>query len=86
MARVCARRAAGIVVGEYLHRRGITGLSSSIYHLLAIFNDLPEVDDAIKRVGKHFLMNVNHEHNLPVNTDLIQDAAWLKNVLLARQD
>ncbi|OGO12856.1 MAG: hypothetical protein A2Y53_07340 [Chloroflexi bacterium RBG_16_47_49] len=83
MARVCARRAAGIIIGEYLSRRGHTNLSGSTFDRLSIFVSLPEVEDQYRDIASHFLMKVNPDHNLPVDADLIRDAQWLaKNLLL----
>lgn len=83
MARVCARRAAGIIVGEYLHRRGMSGISNSARDRLALFITLTDVDDNCKELGTHFLMKVNQAHNLPINADLIHDVMWLKSQLLS---
>jgi len=82
MARVCARRAAGIVIGEYLRRCGYSGVNTSMYDRISLFLELPHVDERAREVSRHFLMKVNPEHKLPVNTDLIQDATWLKKSLL----
>ncbi len=82
MARVCARRAAGIVVGEYLQRHGVSILNNSAYDRLSILIEMPEVDDQCRRVCRHFLMKVNQEHKLPVEADLIREATWLENNLL----
>lgn len=82
MARVCARRAAGIVIGEYLTRRGYSGLNSSAYDRLNLFSRLADVDENYKEIIRHLLMKVNREHNLPVDTDLIYEVTLLKDYLL----
>ncbi len=83
MARVCARRAAGIVVGEYLRRTGnMDKMSNSALERLSVFNRLPEVDEETKQIGQHFLMKVNQDHELDAGIDLIEDAMWLKDNLL----
>jgi len=83
MARVCARRATGIVIGEYLQRRGYEKLSTSTYDRLSIFNSLPDVNEGIKSICQHFILKVNGEHKLPSGIDLISEAQWLaKNLLL----
>lgn len=82
MARVCARRAAGIVIGEYLHQRGLADIHYSAYECLSRFLDLPDIDNAYKQVVGHFIMKVNPEHNLPGDADLISEAIWLKTHLL----
>ncbi len=86
MARVCARRAAGIVVGEYLQRRGYTILTNSSYNRLTQFIEQPEINDRCKEICKNFLMRVNPEHKLPDEADLIQDATWLQQSLLNEAD
>jgi hypothetical protein len=82
MARVCARRAAGIIIGEYLNRHGHSGLRKSAYERLSIFNGLPDVENKYKEIANHFLMKVNLDHNLPMKSDLISDVIWLKENLL----
>ena len=86
MARVCARRAAGIVIGEYLSLRSYPGLNDSSYDRLNLFSQLPDVPEDCKAVSRHLLMKVNQEHNLPVGTDLIQEVIWLKDYLLPNSD
>ncbi len=86
MSRVCCRRAAGILIGEHLRRRGITIKSKSAYERLSKFKDLPDIDENMKRIAGNFLIKVNQEHKLPADTDLIQDVAWLKDILLASRE
>lgn len=82
-SRVCARRAAAIIIGEYLLRRGYKRLNPSAYERLSLFNSLPDVDDHVKVITNHFLLKVDHERKLPVDIDLIDEARWmLKNLLL----
>ena len=82
MARVCARRAAGIAIGEYLSRRGYKGVNASAYDRLRLFDALPDVDDAVKAIASHFLLKVDHNRELPVDMDLISEAESLANILL----
>jgi hypothetical protein len=82
MGRVCARRAAGILIGEYFRRRGVFGLPDSAYDRLTLFNDLPDVNEEFKEISSHLLMKVNKEHHLPVKADLISDVIWLRDHLL----
>jgi hypothetical protein len=82
MARVCARRAAGIIIGEYLNRHGYPILSNNAYERLSVFHGLPDVDKKYKEIANHFLMKVNLDHNLPMKADLISDVIWLKENLL----
>ena len=81
-ARVCARRAAGIVVQEALRRYGTSLTDPSAYVQLKYFHDLPRISPDIQGVISHFLMRITEEGNLPIEADLIQDALWLATELL----
>ena len=83
MARVCARRAAGIIIGEYLNQQGYSNLGNSAYERLSLFDGLPNVEKKYKEIANHFLMKVNPDHNLPMKADLISDVIWLKENLLS---
>jgi len=82
MARVCARRAAGIIIGEYLNRLGYSAMSNSAYDRLSLFNNLPNVEEKYKEIARHFLLKVTRDHNLPMKADLINDVIWLKENLI----
>jgi hypothetical protein len=82
MARVCARRAAGFIIGAYLNRRGYSGLTKSAYDNISVFTTLPIVDQKYKDIASHFLLKVNHDHKLPLAADLINDVLWLESNLL----
>ena len=82
MARVCARRATGVIVGEYLRRFGYTKLSTSIFDLISFFLSLPGIDRQCQDIASHFLIKVNNDHSLPNDIDLISDAHWLAENLL----
>jgi len=82
MARVCARRAAGIVVEEYLKRRGFANQTHSAYDHLSIFTNFPNIDQKHKKIVGHFLLRVDKNHKLPSDIDLINEAIWLEKSLL----
>ncbi len=82
MARVCARRAAGIIVGEYLQRRGYGAMSNSAIDRLNLFMSLPEIAESYREVTQHFLLKVNRDHRLASDIDLIGDVIWLNEHLL----
>ena len=82
MARVCARRAAGIVIGEYLHRRGDAGQDENAYTRLSRFMSLPNIDARFKEVCSHLLMKVDPAHRLPGDPDLLSEVNWLAQALL----
>jgi len=84
MARVCARRAAGIAAGEYLRRQGLVTSDPSAYARLKFLIQLPHTPPAVQEVINHFLLRINPDRSLPIQADLIADARWLANELLTR--
>jgi len=83
MARVCARRAAGIVAGEYLRINGIPLSDPSAYVRLKVLQHLPQIPAPVQKIVDHFIIRINPDHNLPVQADLISEARWLAGELLA---
>jgi HEPN domain-containing protein len=73
-ARVCARRAAGIAVREYLTRRGIRPPSTSAYDLLNLLKEDSHLSPDLKRIADHLTLRVTEEFKLPVEADLIAEA------------
>jgi len=73
-ARVCARRAAGIAIREYLRRQGIRPPSLSAYDLLNLVKSDAQLSPALKLIAEHLTLRVNEEFRLPVNADLIAEA------------
>lgn len=81
-ARVCARRAAGIAIREYLTRQGIRPPSVSAYDLLNYLKDDPRLSDNLKSIADHLTLRVNEEFKLPVDADLIAEARTFCETLL----
>lgn len=73
-ARVCARRAAGIAVREYLSRQGIRPPSSSAYDLLNLVKEDPLLPPDLKPIAEHLTVRVTEEFKLPVDVDLVAEA------------
>jgi hypothetical protein len=82
MARVCARRAAGIVAGEYLNRQGINLSTPSAHDRLRYLKDLAEVSPQAKQAAAILLTRVTPEFELPIEADLIAEACGLRRELL----
>jgi hypothetical protein len=82
-ARVCARRAAGVAIREYMIRRGIRPPSKSAYDLLNIVRSDPRLSPELRRIAGHLTLRVNEEFRLPVNVDLIAEAKIFCDALLA---
>lgn len=82
MARVCARRAAGIVIGEYLKRQGDKFSNPSAYERLRYLLSQPDITPQVRDIAAHFLVRVTPNHTLPIDADLIADAHWLQKLLI----
>jgi hypothetical protein len=81
-ARVCARRAAGIAVREYLTRQGIRPPSTSAYDLLNLLQEEPDLAPNLKQIASHLTLRVTEEFKLPVQADLLVEAKQFCEALL----
>lgn len=81
-ARVCARRAAGLAVREYLTRQGIRPSSVSAYDLLNFLKEDPHLSTDLRLIADHLTLRVNEEFKLPVKADLIAEARTFCETLL----
>jgi hypothetical protein len=84
-ARVCARRAAGILVEEYFRRKGISSPLMSAYDYLKTLASMPGLPTGTKDLINHLLMKVSPNYSLPIEADLIEDARSLKRELLGEE-
>lgn len=82
-ARVCARRAAGIAIREYLtHQKRIPTPSASAMDLLDLLKNDPLLSPDLKLIADHLTLRVTEDFKLPLNADLIAEARTLCNALL----
>lgn len=81
-ARVCARRAAGIAIREYLTQKGIRPPSVSAIDLLELLRDDPLLSPDLKLIANHLTLRVTEEFKLPVDADLVAEARTLCDALL----
>lgn len=84
-ARVCARRAAGIAIREYLQRKGPASSSPSAMDLLNLIKDDPNLSPDLKRIADHLTLRVNEEFRLPIQADLIAEARKFCEELLTER-
>ena len=82
MARVCARRAAGIVVGVYLSSEGLPLPGPSAVERLKYLALQPVCSPDMQLIIDHLLIKVTPEHQLPIEADLIADAQRLRQMLI----
>ena len=81
-ARVCARRAAGVAIREYLARRGIRPPSASAYDLLNLIKEDLHLSPDLKLIADHLTARVTDEFKLPISADLVAEAKQLCDALL----
>jgi hypothetical protein len=83
LARVCARRAAGEAVKEYLTLKNGTAPTGSAYDLLASLATLGTVSGEIRQAAQNLVMRVDEHYELPISVDLIETATRLFEILAA---
>ena len=81
-ARVCARRATGIAIRDYLTRQGTRIPSASAYDLLNLLKEDSHLPPDLKLAADHLTVRVTEEFKLPVDADLIAEARLLCEWLL----
>jgi len=73
-ARVCARRAAGIAIREYLTRQAIRPPSTSAYDLLNLIKEDVHLAPELKQIANHLTLRVTEDFKLPVDVNLVAEA------------
>lgn len=84
-ARVCARRAAGLIAGEYLRRLGYDLAAANAYERLLRLSATSQAPEPARQMAGHFLVRVTPEHELPLDADLIEEASRLAELLLGER-
>jgi hypothetical protein len=82
MARVCARRAVGIIIREYFRRNQIPIKNPSAYDRLRLIEKMPDISEDLLTLIQHFLVRVSLDYRLPLEVDLIAEAHQIRKVLL----
>jgi len=81
-ARVCARRAAGIVAATYMKRRGVSTPNMTAYERVKLLRGWPDLPADVHDVVVHMTTRVNENFELPLDADLVAEAQWLAKTLL----
>jgi len=81
-ARVCARRAAGIAIRDYLSRKGIKVPNMSAYDLLNLLKEDALLPLNLKLIVDHLTVRVTEEFELPFDADLVAESRVLCDWLL----
>lgn len=82
MARVCARRAAGMAMGVYLARQGLPEPGISAYDRLRTMQKQGGLSPRLEQAVRHLLLRVDEQFALPEGIDLIQEARTVIGELL----
>ena len=77
LARVCARRAAGIAARNFLARYALRLRDRSAYTALQALAEFPGLALELRIAALHLVTRVTEEFTLPVDADLIADARKL---------
>lgn len=80
-ARVCARRAASILIGAYFARQKIPLSSSSAVDRLRLIASQPGLSPAAYEIAAHLLERVDTSFSLPAQIDLLADVQQLAREL-----
>jgi hypothetical protein len=81
MARVCARRAAGMAAKAWLIQHGYTPSGPSAHDHLRTLQRIPGLPRRARQSVERLLLRVNHEFQLPPGIDLIAEAQVLIQTL-----
>jgi len=81
-ARVCARRAVGIAIREYLIKTGADFSSPSSLEAIQVFCSLPDLPKKWINIAEHFLQHIKPDNTLPSDADLIEEAIDFRQDLL----
>ena len=76
-ARVCARRAAGMIAQDFLARHKVRLRNPSAYAALQALVEFPGLAPDLREAALHLTSRVNEAFSLPANVDLIADARKL---------
>lgn len=82
MARVCARRAAGIATGAYLRGLGLSRPGNGAYDQLKMALEVQALPASARTAIEHLLLRVDFNHKLPEQVDLLRETRELAGALL----
>lgn len=80
-ARVCARRAAGIAIRDYVENSGLEVKKTSANDLLIWLKDEKNMPETARRAAEYLLTRVNEDYQLPIPVDLLSEARKIVTVL-----
>lgn len=85
-ARVCARRAAGYAIRAfYRQSRGGTWTGSALQQLKTLRDDEAQ-PESLRAAAQRLTAQVNHDHAMPFQEDVLDDARLLVAALSVTKD
>jgi hypothetical protein len=81
-ARVCARRAAGLAIGQYYEHCLEKPSPTSAYVLLQWFSERAEIPQDLRDAASRLIVRVTPEYKLPHFEDPLEDARFLVKAIL----
>ena len=81
-AGVCARRAAGAAIAEYVTRQNLPNAGSSAYDRLQFIASHSGSAPRAREISQHLILRVNEEFKLPIDADIISETQELVQILL----
>jgi len=80
-ARVCARRAAGTILREYLKQQDLEASPMSAYETLLFALSLPQLPVSARPILEHLVLRVEPGGKMPLPLDLVAETRQLTNLL-----
>ena len=80
-ARVCARRAAGLLSRHYLRDASVSIEGYSAYDLIAVLQEQPNLPEGAREILTHLRARVEPGGVLPLSIDLIAETRQLPSIL-----
>ncbi len=85
-ARAAARRAANVILGEYLRRQGIASQPLTIQVRTRLLLERAEVGDEVRAILERMTQRILPTCTAPEEMDLIADAYRLAHLLLGAEE
>ncbi len=80
-SRVCARRAAGMVLRAYYETHPMTPAPPSAYDTLQLLRDDPQMNPELRQIAELLLTRVNQDFHLPEEIDLVAATRRLVEII-----
>ena len=85
-ARVCARRAAGYAIRAYYRQSKGSGWTGSALQQLKTLRDDHAQPESLRAAAQRLTTQVNHDHAMPFEEDVLGDARLLVAALSVTKD